>query len=81
MAASPEKDHSGVTNVTLRDYDDNYAPANKQLRLGLVGDTLFIDIEKPGEGDLNERPTSVANFAVKASVLEDAIALLKKHPG
>jgi hypothetical protein len=76
---SLEPDYSGVEYVILRDYDDNYAPANSQLRLSLVGDLLFIEIEKPGEGDLKERPTVVGSFGVKLRVVQDSINLLQTH--
>ena len=80
------KDHSGIHSVTLRGYDDNFAPLTQDMVVEMVVDTVFFTIREPGEGASRTAPDQAGSenemtFAVRLDVLEAAIAALKRHPG
>lgn len=80
MTMNSPPDRSKIEQVILRDYDDNFAPANSQMVVQLIGGTIFMEIQKPGFGDLKELPETVAEFAISKRIWDAAMSALQVRP-
>jgi hypothetical protein len=67
-----------IQSLAIRQHNEKYAPPEKVLRLGLVGDTLFMSIDKYDESHDTETSTAQAAIGVDLQTLLDALWVLQR---